>query len=79
MRELPGNSPKNFRGSLGNFRGSSPDFPEARASLTPSKRLTKFVSKNQVEIGSKSGPNQVRAEGVGARGVGPAGGGDPCS
>ena len=31
---------------------------------------------NQVEIGSKSGPNQVRAEGfnwVGSRGVGPAG------
>ena len=31
---------------------------------------------NQVEIGSKSGPEQVRAEGfgwVGARGVGPGG------
>ena len=34
VRELPGKSPKNFRGSSGNFRGSpgkSGDFPEARA------------------------------------------------
>ena len=37
-----------------------------------------FSGPNQVEIGSKSGPNQVWAEGfgrVGAGGVGPGGGG----
>ena len=45
VRELPGKSPENFRGSWGNFRGKSGDFPEARGSLTPFQRLAKFVSK----------------------------------
>ena len=42
--------------------------------------VTRFSGPNQVEIRSKSGPNQVRAEGfswVGAGGVGQVGGG-PC-
>ena len=59
VRELPGKSPKKFRGSrrkssgevaekvpgkFGEFPGKSGDFPKARGSLTPSQRLAKYVS-----------------------------------
>ena len=45
VRELPGKSPKNFRGSSGELPGKSGDFPEAWGSLTPFQRLAKFISK----------------------------------
>ena len=45
VRELPGKSPKNFRGKFfGELPGKSGDFPEARGNPTPSQRLAKFVS-----------------------------------
>ena len=40
VRELPGKSPGNFRGTS----RKSGDLPEAQGSLTPSQRLAKFVS-----------------------------------
>ena len=42
VRELPGKSAENFRGSHRKLPG--PDFPEAWGSLTPYQRLAKFVS-----------------------------------
>ena len=46
VRGLPGKSPKTF-GEVRETSGKSPDFPEARVSLTPSQRLAKFISKLQ--------------------------------
>ena len=60
-----------------------PDSDLISTRFRPDLDLQRVISgPNQVEIGSKSGTNQVRAEGfswVGAGGVGPVGGGFPVA